>query len=244
MEAEARLVLDRGHGGRLVARELVTPAPLGARLAGGAVHLLNTAAGPLGGDRLRLRVEVLADTRVTVRSVAAQVAQRGDGTPSRYDVEVVVHAGARLDWDVEPLVAAAGCDHHGSAAIHLAAGASVVWRDELVLGRSGETPGRCTSSVRIVRDAEVVLHHALSTAAPGWDGPAVTACAKAVGQRIVVGASVPESVALGPRAVWQRLGPDVGLAVALADDHATLRRSLSSADGASLEDDARSTGNR
>ncbi|MTV27430.1 urease accessory protein UreD [Nitriliruptoraceae bacterium ZYF776] len=227
MDAAARLVLDAGPDRRLVARELLTPAPLGARLADGAVHLVGTAAGPLGGDRLHLHVELLPSVRATVRSVAAALAQRGDGTPSHHHVEVVVGAGAHLDWDLEPLVAAAGCDHHTSAVVHLAADASVDWRDELVLGRSGEVPGRCRSSLRIVRDGEVVVHQETSTALPGWDGPAVTAGAAVVGHRVVVGRPAPgRRVADDSRAAWSRLADDVGLAVAVAGDHASLRRAL------------------
>jgi urease accessory protein len=216
MRAEARIVLDADHAGRLFARELVTPAPLGARLAGGELHLLGTAAGPLGGDRLRLTLELRPGVRATVRSVAAAVAQRGDGSVSRHDVEVAVGADAHLAWEVQPLVAAAGCHHEASATVRLAPGASVVWRDELVLGRSGEPPGRCTSTLRVVRDGGVVLHHALSTATPGWSGPAVTAGAKVIGQRAVVGCSAaPAEVAADGRSAWLHLEDDVGLAVSL-----------------------------
>jgi urease accessory protein len=226
MRAAARIVVDAGPHGRPRVRELRTPAPLGARFAGGGLHLLGTAAGPLGGDHLELTVVVGAGTSLTVRSVAAALAQRGDGTGSAHHVEVTVEDGAHLDWLVEPLIAAAGCDHRATATVHLGAGASVVWRDEVVLGRSGEVPGRCTSGVRIVRGGAPVVHHEVTTTRPGWDGPAVTAGAKLVGQRLVVGRPAPPTRVLGPRAAWLQLGADVGFAVALADDHATLRREL------------------
>lgn len=226
MEAAARIVVDTAEDGRLRVRELRTPAPIGARLAGGALHLLGTAAGPLGGDRLRLEVTVGAGTRLTVRSVAASVAQRGDGTPSRHHVEAVVEDGAELDWLVEPLIAAAGCDHRSSARVSLGSGASVAWRDEVVLGRTGEAPGRCTSAVRIERDGVAVLHHELSTERSGWDGPAVVAGAKVIGQLAVVGRPAAPTGVAGPRSAWLALADDVGLAVALADDHASLLRDL------------------
>jgi urease accessory protein len=226
MDAHARLVLDTAASGVLFARELLTPAPLGARIADGELHLVNTAAGPLGGDQLRISLELRPGTRARLRSVAASVAQRGDGTGSTHHLEVTVAEGAHLDGDLEPLVAAAGCDHTGSVTIHLAAGASVRWRDELVLGRTGERPGRCTSTLRIERDGVPVLHHTVSTAQAGWDGPAVTAGAKVVGQLAVVGRPVGATTLHGPRAGWLQLDDEVGLAVVLADDHAQLRRDL------------------
>jgi urease accessory protein len=226
VDAAARIVVGSAPGGRLVVRELVTPAPLGARMAGGALYLLGTAAGPLGGDRLRLTLTVEPGTRLTVRSVAASLAQRGDGSGSEHQVTVHLGAGAHLDWAVEPLIAAAGCDHRATAVVTLADGASVAWRDELVLGRSGERPGRCTSAVRILRAGVPVLHHELSTARAGWDGPAVTAGARVVGQLAVVGRAAAPTLVRGPRSAWLRLADDIGLSVALADDHATLLRDL------------------
>lgn len=226
MDAEARIVVDTDPDGRVRVRELRTPAPLGARLAGGELHLLGTAAGPLGGDRLRLEVVVAAGTKLTVRSVAAGLAQRGNGTVSTHHTEVTVEDGAHLDWLVEPLIAAAGCDHRASATVHLGADASVAWRDELILGRSGERPGRCVSGVRIVRDGVPVVHHELSTVVAGSDGPAVTAGAKVVGQLAVVGRPAAATRVFGPRGSWLQLADDVGLAVALADDHADLLRAL------------------
>jgi urease accessory protein len=229
MDASARIVVGAALDGRPVVGELVTPAPLGARLSGGALYLLGTAAGPLGGDRLALTLRVTAGASLTVRSAGASLAQRGDGTPSLHTVIVHVEDGAHLVWDVEPLIAAAGCDHRTTATVHLGVGASVVWRDEVVLGRSGEAPGRCRSGLRIERDGAPILDHELSTTLAGWDGPAVTAGAKVVGHLAVVGQPVAPTSVASVRAGWLRLGDDVGLAVALADDHATLRRDLAAA---------------
>jgi hypothetical protein len=90
----------------------------------------------------------------------------------------------------------------------------------------GSVAGGCVSGVRILRDGVPVLHHELSTAVPGWDGPAVTADAKVVGQLAVVGRPAAPTRVAGPRSSWLRLADDVGLAVALADDHATLLHDL------------------
>ena len=167
---------------------VATSPPLGVRLAGGEVWLAATAGGPHGGDDLTTNVRVLAGTTVTVRSVAATLALPGDGTASHARLHVTVEAGAHLRWLPEPLVAAAGCDHHADAVVELAGDASLVWREEVVLGRVGEAPGALRASVRIVRDRLPVLVHGLDTTRPGWDGPAVTAGHRVVGLAAAVGA--------------------------------------------------------
>jgi urease accessory protein len=237
VDAHARIVVEPSAAdGGVRATTLHTPAPLGARMAGGALQLLGTAAGPLGGDRLRLTLHVRTGAHLTVRAVAATVAQRGDGTPSTHHVEVRVDAGASLRWLVEPLVAAADCDHRASATVALAGDALLLWREELVLGRSGEEPGCCTTTLRITRDGAPLLHHELTTARPGWRSPAVLGDARAVGQVAAVGVALrapeapPASVEGGGRHALLDLGAGVRLAVALAADHAALRLGLATED--------------
>lgn len=231
VRAHGRVVVEAGRAGGPRFREVRTPPPLGVRVAGGEVHLIGSAGGPHGGDDLGLEVVVTAGTTVTVRSVAATMAMPGDGTPSRYRLDVVVEAGASLRWLPEPLVAVAGCDHHTHALLHLAADADLVWSDELVLGRHGQPPGNVTSTLRIVRDDQPVLHHTFGTALPGWDSPAVTAGAHSIGLvatvgqpgRAVAGQALPVA---GVQTAVSRLSDDVTVAVGLAEGHAALRRAL------------------
>src|SRR5688500_13576061 len=116
----------------------------GSRTGAGPVqvHLVGGAAGPLGGDRLRLEIEVGAGAALCLRTVAASVALPGpDGAESRLDVVATVAAGGRLSWLPEPLIAAAGCRHVAAADVTVAEGGRLVWRDEVVCGRHGEEPG-------------------------------------------------------------------------------------------------------
>lgn len=227
MQATTRTVIGPGPSGRPVLHRLRASPPLGVRLAAGDLYLLGTAAGPLGGDRLRLELVVRSGIDLTVRSVAASVALRGDGTPSSHHVTARVEPGATLRWLPEPLVAAAGCDHHSTASVELQGDAGLVWRDELVLGRAGEQPGGCTSGLRVTVDGRAVLHHAIGTHTPGWDGPAVLGDARAAGHIAFVGppARHPPPAPAGPWAALSTLDHGVRLAVALADDHVALRRS-------------------
>ncbi|MDQ1375363.1 MAG: urease accessory protein, partial [Actinomycetota bacterium] len=125
----------------------------------------------------------------------------------RLRVSASVGAGGSLVWHPEPGVAAAGCDHHSEAVVSLESGASLVWREEVVLGRHGEDGGRWTSSLSVDLAGTPLLRHRVELGAgTDWHSPAVGGGARCHGSVLVVGdrrlASVGPAVcmplALGP----------------------------------------------
>ncbi len=191
MCAGARVVACPGPGGGTRLEEVRSCPPLGLRPAAGSLWMVGTAAGPLPGDRVVLRIEVEAGASVTLRSTAATLAlgDHGDAV-SELRVDAVVGAGGELRWLPEPTIAAAGCHHRSVGSVRLAVGARLVWREELVLGRHREGPGRLASRVDIEAEAVPLLRHELRVgpAASGWQGPAVAGGDKALGVVVVVGA--------------------------------------------------------
>lgn len=174
------------------------------------LHLVGGAAGPLGGDDLSLDLEVGSGAALVVRTVAASVALRGspdqrasrqgsselrhvdaisEQCHSRFTVSARLGPGASLRWLPEPGVAAAGCWHVSLSRLDLAASATAVWRDEVVMGRHGEQPGAWSSSLSADLAGNPLLRHCLSVGpgSPAWDGPAVVGRARAVGSILVVG---------------------------------------------------------
>jgi urease accessory protein len=200
MRATARIVAVAGDRGTRLA-VLSGEAPLLPRrtattgTAGTAtVHLVGGAAGPLGGDRLRVEVEVGPGAALTVHTTAATIAlPHRSGARSRTDVVATVAAGGCLYWLPEPVIAAAGCRHTAVTAVDLAAGADLVWRDEVVCGRHGEEPGDLTVHTTVRRDGVPLHVHELSIgpAAPGWGGAAVLGGARAYGSMLVTGPHEP-----------------------------------------------------
>lgn len=200
---------------------LLRPTPFGLFLQGGA-------AGPLGGDRLRLDVEVRAGARLTVRSAAATIVLPG-GTPSELEIAVRIGAGAHLDWMPEPLVSVAGSCHRQRIDIALGEGATLRWHECFSLGRSGEPTGHVDGTVRVERDGAPLLHQQLRFGDPAdpatWLSPAVVQDARAIVTEICVGRAAPDPpvahrsddgtahVALLPIAadatVRQAVGPDL-----------------------------------
>ena len=75
---------------------------------------------------------------------------RGPGRPvagRRRPSTPTVAAGGALRWEPEPLVAVAGCRHHATTTVALAADATAWLLDEVVLGRTGEPSGNVALDV-------------------------------------------------------------------------------------------------
>ena len=256
MRASARLAVARdphaAHGGtRITCLRSDAPFCLRPTFPGGPeplkswglrgpttarVALAAAAAGPIGGDQLHLGIEVGAGAALVVRSVAASVVLPGPhGELSRSGVRINVGADATLVWLPGPVIAAQGCHHHAATEISLEAGARLLVREELVLGRHGEASGSIRQRLRVclgdraLHDQE--LH--LGPDAPGSGGPAVTGGRRAVGSTLVVDphhAAVDafNQPAVSADASAARLplcGPAV-LFTAIAPDHLALRHRL------------------
>lgn len=215
------------------------------------VSLASGAASPVGGDQLRLDVEVGEGATLVLRGVSATLALPGPhGQASHQEVTVRVAAGGTLVWLPGSLIAARGCQHHAVTRVVMQQGARLLAREELVLGRHGEEPGAVRQRLRVtlgdapVHDQELTL----GPPAPGWEGPAVTGGRGTLGSLLLIdpepgsaeqpgdATSLEEragrfsAVALGEDlsvdAAVLPLGGSAALVTALAPDAVTLRRRL------------------
>lgn len=194
--AVARVGAVRGRGGSTVVPVLAGAGPLALRRTRAAhegwarVTAVGAMSAPLGGDRLRIEVDVAAGARLTVDSAAATVSLPArDGRPAFYDIRLTVGEDAELRWLPEPVIAVRGSDLRMTTRVRLAAGARLVLREEMVLGRHGEAPGHLVTRLTVDHDGRPLLDQELAFgpgAAPGWDGPAVLGGHRALGQLLLV----------------------------------------------------------
>jgi urease accessory protein len=240
MRATARVVAVAGTGGGGATRLAVlrSEPPLVLRRTGPAqVHLVGAAAGPLGGDHLRLDVEVGPGARLCLRTVAASIALPDrSGHASRIQIHATVAPGGQLTWLPEPLIAASGCRHVTVSTVELAAGAALHWRDELVCGRHGEPSGDVRLGTAVHLAGRPLCQHELAVgpSAPGWSGAAVLGGAGAVGSLLLVNPEWTESGpppprVLGDSAALMPLAGPAALAVATAPDLPGVRTQLDAA---------------
>lgn len=217
-------------GNRLT--RLRSEPPLVFRETPDGLYLVGAAAGPIGGDELAIDLELVDGARLTVRSAAASIVLPGPSLSS-LRITARVGAGCWLRWIPEPTVLAEGCRHSIETSIEVAAGGRLDWREELVLGRHGESSGSATTRLAIDYDGAPLVHHELGVgpAHPVSQGPAVLgASARAVGSVVLVGGTLPERPALlgDAAAVLPLEGPGV-MVTALGADARSMRRSLACA---------------
>ncbi len=122
-----------------------------------------------------------------MRSAASTIAWAG--TSSSFEIDVVVAAGASLDWQLQPLIASGRCRFSQRCRVELSTGASLRWAEEVVLGRSGEQPGTLDLRLEVNLDGAPLLRHqlALGPNVPGWDGPSVLGANRAMAIVLLAG---------------------------------------------------------
>ncbi|WP_107061674.1 urease accessory protein UreD [Streptomyces cellulosae] len=242
VRATARIVArDDGRGGTSLP-VLEGDGPLALRRTRGSgaearVMLVGAMSGPLGGDHFTVEAGVESGARLRVGSAAATIALPGQAKgEARYDVRLTVADGGELWWLPEQLISVRGSDLHVTSRVDLGATARLVLREEQVLGRTGEEPGRLGSRlvVRVAGRAVLDQELACGPGAPGgWDGPAVLAGHRAVGQIVVVRpefADAPVTArVLGEGAAVVPLAGPAALVTAVASDALRLRRVLDEA---------------
>lgn len=233
--ASAQIVAETAASGRTRLPVLRSQAPLVLRRTPEAVYMVGAMAGPIGGDTLDLRMYVRDGAMLRVRSAAAAVALPGlDGLESVLTVTATVGTGARLEYLPEPVVVAARARHATDIRVILAEGASLLLRDELILGRHGEPGGTARTLLRVDYAGRPLLRQSLEVC--GEDeasmGPAVLAGHRAVGTLVRAGPAreAGSGGCMPGVAVMPLAGPGV-LVTALADDAVTLRKRLEAASG-------------
>ncbi|MFE0790477.1 urease accessory protein UreD [Streptomyces mutabilis] len=239
VRARAR-VLARGDGrGGTALPVLEGEGPLAVRRTRGSgaeahVMLVGAMSGPLGGDHFTVTAEAAEGARLRVGSAAATLALPGqDKAGARYDVRLTVGDDAELRWLPEQLISAYGSDLSVATRVDLAATGRLLLREEQMLGRSGEEPGRLSSRLTVRVAGRCVLDQELacgSGAPGGWDGPAGLAGHRAVGQLVVVrpefAAEPPRASAFAEGAAVLPLAGPAALVTAVAPDGLRLRRLL------------------
>jgi urease accessory protein len=189
------------------------------------LRLIGTAAGPLAGDDLSLTLRLRPGARAALRATGASLAQgRGGRGAARLSIRAELGARASLVADPGALVVCAGSRVDVRLELALDAGAAVQWRELVVLGRTGEPPGRATLRWDVTRLGRPVLRQLTDlsqAAAPLTGGRRVLACALISDPGVAA-----RTLVASPVAVAQRVDEHTLLATVLDDDAACATRQL------------------
>ncbi|ERG69339.1 urease accessory protein UreD [Segniliparus rugosus] len=170
------------------------------------LHIVSSAAGPLGGDEVAVEIQVGEGASLTVRGVAASVALPGaEAHRSSWSWDLDIAQGGRLLLDPQPVIVAGRAAHHGATVLRLAAGASAVVVEQAQIGRTGERNGTWRGSLSVDLDGEELLRHSvgLGEGSATWDeffAPAALESVFRYPDDRPAWVSVGEAVRVAPRA--------------------------------------------
>ena len=122
------------------------------------VHLVSSAATPLGGDSIHIRLVVEPGACLRLRTVAATVALPGAVTTESHATWTLEVAG-ELDLDPQPTIVAAASRHFASTDLTLSDGGSLRLVERVQIGRTGERQGFWSGSLHADIDGTPLLRH-------------------------------------------------------------------------------------
>ncbi|HEU5483940.1 MAG TPA: urease accessory protein UreD [Microlunatus sp.] len=201
------------------------------------VALVGQTALLLGGDEVRLDLEVGSGAHLELSDVAGTVAYHGRGRSASWHVTVRVGAGGRLRYRGEPLVISDGADVTRTLQVDLADGATARLRETVVFGRAGERGGRLDSSLLLRRDHREFSRERLRLDAESRARPGLLAGVRLVDSVLQLGPPPREGAGAGDLPISgygssSSERPDV-TTYALLDSGSTITRFLGTSPAAS-----------
>jgi urease accessory protein len=151
------------RSGRTVVSRISGGGHFAARRTGdGEVHLVGTAAGPLGGDEATIMVRVAAGACLRVRSAGATIIQPGLHAPgSRLTLDLRVADGAKLDFAPQPTVVCHSAEHLAMTSAQISGEGRLRLVEHVVLGRANEPGGHWVGRLTVQLDDRPVVRHTL-----------------------------------------------------------------------------------
>jgi urease accessory protein len=152
-------IVARAAAGRTALVRMQAEGQLAVRATGsGRVHLVGTAAGPLGGDQVEVLIDVGPGAQLAVHGVAATLALPGGHDGWGYvTTTLTVADGAELSYAPGPLVACRGARLRTVTSVVLTGSGQAEVVEQLVLGRHGEPGGAWSGRLVADRDGRPVL---------------------------------------------------------------------------------------
>jgi urease accessory protein len=186
------------------------------------LRLVGTAAGPLASDDLSVWIRLRPGAKATLRATGASVAQgRGQPDAAALSIRADLAEGAELIADPGTLVVCRGSRTDVRVELTLGTSSAVEWRELIVLGRTGEPPGRATLRWDVTRLGRPVLRQFLDLDLGLTAGRRVLACALITGPAIS-----SRTVVAAATAIAQPVDEHTLLVTVLNDDAARATRQL------------------
>jgi urease accessory protein len=204
------------------------------------LRLVGTAAGPLAGDDLSISLRLRPGARAALAATGASLAQgraraadrhvAGKGDAAALSIRAELANGADLVADPGALVVCQGSRVDVRVELALGLGATVQWRELIVLGRTGEPAGQATLRWDVTRLGRPVLRQFVDLTDPAltaWGG--LTARRRVLACALICDSDptrAAHTVVASATAVAQQIDDHTLLATVLDDDAARATRQL------------------
>lgn len=189
---------------------------LSADRGGARAALVPTRALLLAGDTVEVECEVEDDLTLHLQETSGTVAYDMRGASASWSFTARVGDGSRLVLDSLPWVSSGGSHAVRTTSIHLGAGAMLLARETLVLGRAGEAAGALTSRTTITRGACPVLVEELQSAHLAPHRVLDSVLSVGAGDQPIADGPRPLRLETGDR-LWRRLGREAHETAAVLD---------------------------
>ncbi|KQY56893.1 MULTISPECIES: urease accessory protein UreD [unclassified Nocardioides] len=203
---------------RLDASRFVRPRAVHTEPDRVRVALVAACASLLSGDDVRLEIEVGPGAHLELVEPSATVAYNARGGSCTWSAAIRVAEGGSLVWGGAPFVVSHGADVERRTTIELDAGAALLHRETLVLGRSAEDGGKVRSTLRATYDRrpllveDVDLRDLALRSAPGvLGGHRVVATTTLLGLRPGPEPALHETLLAGPGALARSVADEAHL---------------------------------
>lgn len=186
MHSRVEIVAEAESGGGTRFSTLAADGGIAVRRTSPAgVHLVGTAAGPIGDDTIEISVVVGRGARLQVSGVAATICLPG-AVPetSRIHFTVMLHSEATLVCSLPTLIVCRGASVGSTTEVVAEASSQLVLDESVSLGRSGEAGGGWSSRMLVDIDGRPALRQTQSAAS------ILAAVSREVGATVLSGAAV------------------------------------------------------
>jgi urease accessory protein len=177
-------------------RPVIRPMLMASDEAGATVSLMPEGALLLAGDAIEIDVFVGPGARLELVEPAGTVAYAMDGSRASWHVTIELAPASRLVWAGEPFVVAEGANVDRSTSVRMDVGASMAWREILVLGRHGERSGSLHQALTVTGHQDVPVLHEQMELGPD-SSHLLLGGARAIGSVLVLGRRLPAEVNAG-----------------------------------------------
>ena len=193
MHSRVEIAVDAGDSGTTRFTRLAAEGGLAVRqTSASGVHLIGTAAGPIGDDLIDIAISVGRGAHLTLHGVAATICLPGTNhEASQLTLTIMLHSDASLECALPTLIVCRGSRISSTTEVAAEGSSTLILDEQVSLGRSGEDGGEWSNRTVVDVQGRPALRQTQTSAS------VLDAVSRLAGERLTAGAIVSR-LALGP----------------------------------------------